>query len=328
MPAMRHRALGDSQVGAIGLGDVSPARAEARGIYGLDRIVHDAIEKGVDLVDAAEDGEAMVGAAIRDLRARDHVTYATRIPLLADRIYPDGRSNLLSDRLPTAYLQARVEHSLKATRLEPIPLVLLPLTPKWLESSAWPEFVGACARLQQLGTVMRWGAIVAPTAPVIEPWLTAIATRFSACRRDALPAIAAAFEAKLSVLAYEPLAGGALAGTLGPGRHFAPNDDRKALTPAELESIAVGVAKLSRLCKTTPPAATSSAGAKEALETTKRPDEIHCTSVAELALRYVIDKGLIAMPRIHDYQQIVDARLAAAAAPLPADLVERIEATI
>jgi aryl-alcohol dehydrogenase-like predicted oxidoreductase len=176
------------------------------------------------------------------------------------------------------------------------------------------------------GNVLRWGAtLLDPADPVVEPWLAAVEIRFNACMRDAAPAITAALEAKLAVLAREPLAGGALAGDLGPSRVFKPSDDRRDM---DLERVAIGIAKLARLVQVTPPAARASVLAKQAFETTPVAEIRDCQTVAELALRYVIDRGVIAMPRIHRREHIADALRFAAADPLPADLVERIESTI
>jgi len=325
MQSMRYRSLGDAQVGAIGLGDISQARSAARGVVGTERIAHEAIERGIDIVDATEDAERVAGDAVRELHARDRVVLVTRIPLLADREYADGRRNLVSDRLPPLYVQSRVEASLRATRIEPLSLAMLPISPAWLESSAWPELVGTCERLRREGLVRRWGAIIAGDTAITEPWLSAIAVRFNACTRGAMPAITAALAAKLAVLAYEPLAGGALGGRLGPGALLKPSDDRHGV---DLDAIAVGVAKLAALVKVTPPAAESTDAAREALATAKRPAELDCETVAELALRYVIDRGVIAMPRMHYTEQLIDAVRYASAPPLPADLVERIESTI
>jgi aryl-alcohol dehydrogenase-like predicted oxidoreductase len=324
MQTMRHRALGGSQVGAIGVGEVSPAIAAKRGVDGIDRIVAEAIERGLDIVDAAEDGELVVGAAIRSLHARDRVIVVTHIPALAEK--PGFGRDIVHDRLPSDYVRERVYASLRATKLEALPLAMVPVAGAWRESRAWHELVDTCARLVYEGNVQRWGAtLLDPADPVLEPWLAAVEVRFSACAREAATTITAAFEAKLAVLAREPLAGGALAGDLGPGRAFKPTDDRRDI---DLERVAIGVAKLARLVQVAPPAARSSALAKQAFETTPLAEIRDCATVAELALRYVIDRGVIAMPRLHRREHIADALRFGAAEPLPADLVERIESTI
>ena len=129
----------------------------------------------------------------------------------------------------------------------------------------------------------------------------------------------------ITVFARQPLAGGALAGTIGPGVRFAPNDDRRALDPAQLEAIAVGVANLAIRTKREPPAARSSVAARALIETTRKPVNVVCTTVAELALRYVIDRGAVALPRIHRPDDLYELVLCGSADPLPPELIARID---
>ena len=118
-----------------------------------------------------------------------------------------------------------------------------------------------------------------------------------------------------AILARRVLAGGALAGTLGPGAKLRQRDDRE-LDAATLERIAVGVAKLARYVKETPPAARASEAAKQQLERNKRPDHVECETLPELALRFVLDRGLIALPRIHRHEHLIYLPLIAGAPPL------------
>jgi diketogulonate reductase-like aldo/keto reductase len=104
-----------------------------------------------------------------------------------------------------------------------------------------------------------------------------------------------------------------------------PRDDRNAIPARTLERIAVAAARLSAHVKHTPPAARATDAAKLALEQTRRPEQLHADSVAELALRYAITKGAIAMPRLHRHEVVLDAVAASIAPPLPADLVETLE---
>jgi aryl-alcohol dehydrogenase-like predicted oxidoreductase len=114
-----------------------------------------------------------------------------------------------------------------------------------------------------------------------------------------------------AILARRVLAGGALAGTLGPGAKLRQRDDRE-LDPATLERIALGVAKLARYVKETPPAARASEAAKQQLERNQRPDHVECETLAELALRFVLDRGVIALPRIHRHEHLIYLPLIAA----------------
>ena len=197
-----------------------------------------------------------------------------------------------------------------------------------------------------------------------EHWLVALSVAFNACTRTALPLIEAATAAvtygpeapppapgrapmvvsmfdliaetkvspsrpirrtvPLAILARQPLAGGALAGHLGPGAKLSPRDDRE-LDPEALERIAVRVARLAALVRTTPPAARASKAARETLEATKRPEQMVAFTLAELALRYVVDRGAIALPRLHRNETIPEALLACAGDPLPPEITAVLE---
>ena len=49
-----------------------------------------------------------------------------------------------------------------------------------------------------------------------------------------------------------------------------------------------------------------------------------CNSIAELALRAVIDRGVIALPRLHRREHLIDALAATMAGPLSEELQARI----
>lgn len=144
-------------------------------------------------------------------------------------------------------------------------------------------------------------------------------------REPEQPAVLAPVHARrIPVLARRPLAGGTLAGTIGPGAKQRIHDDRR-LSDAELERIAVGVAKLARFVKQTPPAALSCDAARAQLERNARPREIHIQTLAELALGYVLATGAIALPRLHRPEHVTAALLLAHSPPLPPDLVEELD---
>ena len=339
---VRTRRLGDQTVTAIGGGSLDLATSAARGVPARDveRALHEAIELGVALFDvtADADSERLAGASVRELRARDRVVIATRVAILDERPGAPKRDTL-RERLPVAYLQQRIEASLRATRLEVLPLAQLPLRPAWLASPAWPEVVGTCARLVREGKVLAWGVLLdepgdeAAPALLAEPWLGAVSVVYHLCDRRAEPLFEAAAKRELAVLARQPLAGGALAGALGPGAKLPPRDDRHALDAAALERIAVAMARLSALVKREPPAARSCDAAREIAERLRQPDRpgqpgrpehIECSDVAELALRFAIDRAGIALPRLHRREHLIDAIAAASAPPLSAALVARI----
>lgn len=330
----------------IGSGDVSVARAAQRGLDALDvrRALDQVIAAGLDLVAVAaeEAAEALVADAIRALHVRDRVLAAYRVPAITARLGIPTRDTL-PERLPPRYLVDRVESILRRTRLDAIPLAQLTLRAAWRSSSAWPEVVDTCARLVREGKVLDWAAFVdtiEDDTPELaaEPWLAALSMPFSLCDHaaadpvlaaaaaiTAAPRTTAADERTLAVLARHPLAGGALAGSLGPGAKLRLHDDRRALDDRALDRIAVGVAKLAAFAKITPPAARSTDVAKAQLERNRRPDELHVQTVAELALRYVVTRGAIALPRLHRAEHVADALIAAHSPPLPADLVTAVE---
>jgi aryl-alcohol dehydrogenase-like predicted oxidoreductase len=228
-------------------------------------------------------------------------------------------------------LTTQIEASLRATRLEALPLVQLqtPLPPSEL-----------CARLVREGKVLQWGlsadappepppaapppasllvtpydipaAAPSPSKITFEPWLASLALPFSLCDRRADALLA---DPPLPILARQPLAGGALAGVLGPGMKLALHDDRLAIDAATLERIALTLARLSPFVRDVPPAAL--AYLDRAPRRTRDPE---ATTIAELALRYALDRGAIALPRIHRADHVADAIAAASAAPLSPDL--------
>ncbi|HEU4730418.1 MAG TPA: aldo/keto reductase [Kofleriaceae bacterium] len=338
---MRTRRLGETLVTAIGGGDLCLATSAARGVprRDVEHALHEAITLGITLFDVAADpdSERLAGLAVRELRARDRVVVATHVPPLAPRPGAPVR-DILPERLPPPYVQHRVEDALRATRLDALPLAQLALRPAWLTSRAWPEVAGTCARLVREGKVLAWGAVLddpadeAAPAVLAEPWLAAISVVYHLCDRRAEPLIAAADqrEVPIAVLVRQPLAGGALTGNLGPGVRLPPRDDRSELDADALERIAVAVARLSVLVRREPPAVRSCDAAREAAERATRagrPPQLDCHDVAELALRFVLDRagrGGIALPRLHRREHLLPALAAAAAPPLAPEIVARI----
>jgi aryl-alcohol dehydrogenase-like predicted oxidoreductase len=337
---VRTRRIGATTVTAVGSGELSLATSAARGVPAreLEHALHEAIGLGITVLDitADADSERLAGQAVRAQRARDRVVVATRVPLLDPR--PGApRRDTLRERLPPAYLQDRIEAALRATRLEALPLAQLALLPAWTASPAWPELVGTCARLVREGKVIAWGAWLDelpadPADPALaalaaEPWLAALSVVYHLCDRRAEPLLPAAAARELAVLARHPLAGGALAGSLGPGVKLPPRDDRSDLGAATLERIAVGVARLAGLVKREPPAARSCDAAREIAERAARarPAHLECSDLADLALRFVLDRGAIALPRLHRPAHLVPALAAAAAPALSADLAAEID---
>lgn len=316
---------------AVGCGDIRLATAAARNVDARDveRAVHTALELGLTLIEAADEdaAERLCGEAVRTLRLRDRVVVACRVPELAPR--PGApRRDLLPERLPAAYVQERIEASLRATRLEVLPLAQLPLQAAWRASPAWPELAGTCARLVHEGKVLSWGALAGDDAAAAElleePWLAALSVPYSLCERGA-DALLTRAAGKRAILARRPLAGGALAGALGPGVTLALHDDRRALDEPALERMAVAAARLAPLVSHEPPAARSCDASRAVLERGQRPPHVEARTAAELALRFVIDRGAIALPRLHRAEHVAESLACAAAPPLSPGLHARLD---
>ncbi|MFN0245981.1 MAG: aldo/keto reductase [Kofleriaceae bacterium] len=392
---MRTIRLGDRTVSTAGCGDVSLDIAASRGVDRRDteRALTVALELGLSIVDVhpgEDDAERLAGEVIRTLRLRDTVVTSTTVPLRAGRDTP-------IERLPPAYLVARVEAALRTTKLDALPLVQLPLRPAWLSSKVWLELEGTAARLIREGKVLAWGVRLdadehpdreagAPSgqgshesgrasdrdeppperreisaelrALLAIPWFVSLSVPYSLCDRGAEPLIAAATapvpsgpeappvaqappssslilsafditapiptlaapmrrSTPLAVFARHPLAGGALAGTLGPGAKLTQRDDRNVLDAVALDRIALHVARLAPLVRTVPPAARATDASRALLERHRTYEHVGAVTLAELALRYVIDHGAIALPRLHRHTKVTDALIAAASDPLP-----------
>jgi aryl-alcohol dehydrogenase-like predicted oxidoreductase len=317
-------------VTSVGSGDLSLAVAANRNVDAreVERALHHAIELGLTLVDVhpgEADAELLAADTLRTKRARDRVLVTTTVPLVPPR--PGvPRRDLLPELLPAGYLVERVESSLRTTRLDAMPLVQLPLSAAWRSSTAWPELVGTCERLIREGKVLAWAARLdtvdeAALAFATDTSFSALSVVFNLCDRSAAALLAAS---KLPVLARQPLAGGALAGTIGPGMKLSPRDDRNELTPADLERAAVASARLAPELREQPPAARSCDAARAVLDRGKRPDHLEAITQAELALRFVIDQGAIALPRLHRHDHVMGAVIACAAPPLTPALLKRI----
>ena len=316
---MQRRRLGSTErdVCVIGLGGKGLTGAR-RGLEPADvqRAVAAAIEVGSELIDIPGRGEPerMVGAEVRALRARDRVVVAT-VAGAAGRKPP-----------PAARIQREVEDSLRALRLDVIPLVQLAAwSDDWLEDSSWPELRGMLARLIHDGKVMAWGVIVPdaeiPLRVVHEPWLATLQLRYSLFdRRAEEQMLPAALAAKVGVIVREPLAQGALAGAIAPGSGWLPGDERVAWTPDQLAVLPEELARLAALVRNTPPAAGASEGGRELLGGVKRGPDLEQATVAELALRFAIDHPAItaAIPGARTLAHVVANIACADGRPLPA----------
>lgn len=287
-------------VTATGLG----THGHRPGIRGTDRsaaarAIHVAIEAGCQLVDAASDwgdAEEVVGVAVRELHAADRVVVSTHVyPLLRPASTEFGDWNPVERALPPAEVQRAVEQSLRATKLEAIPLVWLDgWRDAWLDDSGWPILRGTLERLVREGKALAWGLGALPGRPddavrgAAEPVFAAVAARYSLFDRAAETLLVpAAMKAEAGFVARAPLADGALTGEVGPGRVYWPGDERGQWSPAILAAIVPDLARLCGFVREVPPAARATDGGRAVLETLRRHPEVAHRTLTELALAYV-----------------------------------------
>lgn len=230
--------LGDAGAGSIsvlGFGGLSlaPDRRPGADPQRARAALYGALEAGVSFYDVSPswaDGapERLVGEAIRELRARDWAVLATRVEPL------DG--SRLSDALPPAMVQRRVEDSLRRTRADALPLVwLCDWCDTWLGDGAWPELAGTLDRLVREGKVLAWGVSAAADRPG-EAREAMAEARFAAVQvplnvfdaRAADELFAAAVEGGTAIVARCPFDRGALVAAFDPEVPLPPLDDRAA----------------------------------------------------------------------------------------------------
>jgi aryl-alcohol dehydrogenase-like predicted oxidoreductase len=284
------------------------------------RALHVALELGIDFVDTAlvygaERGvsERLVGESVRDLRARDRVVVATKIPP-ADNRWPADGTRPLHAAFPAAHVQACVEDSLRNLRLEVIPLQQLHVWhDAWLEASAWPELRGTMERMVREGKVLHWGISVNDAGarsgdaleildqPIIET-VQVIYNLFDRSAETALLARAAKHD--VGVIARCPLDEGGLGGELGAGSQFPPGDWRhNYFGGTRLDELALRLARLSAFVGDVPAGARTTDASRAALAATVRTDrdvrdrkaELEADNLAELALRFVLSRDEIAV---------------------------------
>ena len=179
-----------------------PVARVGMGGRGLDRegmrVLCEALDRGVDVVDVAPawgDSEALAGEAIRTMRARDRVVLATQAPL-------DRRE-----------VQRSVESSLRATRLDAIPLALLaPWRDDRRAAADWPELRDTLERLVREGKVLAWGVAAddprRAIAALDEAIIAAVQTPFHLQDRRAGALLPPAAERGVAVFARRVLDGG------------------------------------------------------------------------------------------------------------------------
>lgn len=130
---------------------------------------------------------------------------------------------------------------------------------------------------------------------------------------------------RAAIFASRVLAGGTLAGTIAPGVKLARADDRRAIDDAALAKISEGIARLAPLVRMAPPAATATEAARGIVERSRRPDDVEARTVAELAMRFVLDRGATILPRLHRTEHVAEALAAISAPPLSDELRARLD---
>lgn len=283
-----------------------------------------AIDLGVDVLDTAPylgDSEQLCGQTLRQLGAWEKVLLATRVPpdrddlvdqeLLADdedEGSGQGDGAVFRDPLPRlwppAYLEDRLERSLRATKLGVIPLALLEgWRDSWLRSTAWPELAGAMVRMQRKGKVLRWGLSLplsaVPHAVKIldEPLVSVVAAPYCLWSAAAERLAAAAAERQIAFFAQLVMGQSGLSGELVATAEFRFDDVRGKIFASEPGRVELSrrIAELAAFTKAIPPAAESSEAAKEALERARRePVERECQTMAELAVRFPLSSPHVA----------------------------------
>lgn len=317
---MQRRSLPRAQrdVVTVGVGGKGLTGAR-RGLEPEDasRAIATAIEAGCEIVDLSCPGTdsdvlARVGREVRALRARDRV-------VVAPAVGEPGRRPP-----PAARLTREVEDALRALKLDAVPLVWLTgWDDRWLDDRTWPEVRGGLERLVREGKVLAWGAVVpdggAPTQVLAERWLAAVQLRYSLFDRAAeealLPAAAAA---GVGVVAREPLAGGALAGELGPRTTWPPGDER-ATWSARWRALPPELARLAPLVIATPAAATHDDAGRALLDGLRRGPDLEQADTAELALRLALAHPAITavIPGVRTPEHARAALACADGRPLP-----------
>jgi aryl-alcohol dehydrogenase-like predicted oxidoreductase len=239
---METRALGRTgrTVSAVGFGAWALGGDRWHGVEPREaqRALYAAVEGGCTLVDTAliyGDGqsERLVGEVIKELRARDHVVVATKVPPL-DLRWPPPAGGRLERAFPAAHVVRSVEASLRNLKLEALPLCQLHVwRDAWLDDAAWPELEGAMHRTIREGKVLAWGVsandhdAAGALRVLAQPIVSSVQVIYNVfdpgAAAELLPR---AREHGVAVLARSPLDEGALTGAVGPATSFHPGEFR------------------------------------------------------------------------------------------------------
>ncbi len=230
------RTLGRSgvQVSAFGLGTMVLGAWGNHDRAECIRIVHRALDAGVNLVDCADvyafgESEEIVGEALEG--RRDHVVLATKFHnAMGADVNQRGNSR--------RWITRAVDDSLRRLRTDRIDLYQIHRPDPSTDIS---ETVDALTDLVRAGKIITWGTSTFPAADIVETSWAAERRRVAGphseqppysilCRgieRDVLPTCVAH---GIGVLVWSPLAGGWLTGKYRRD-HAAPSDSRGATNP-------------------------------------------------------------------------------------------------
>ena len=297
------------------------------------------IEAGLTFVDTdlllhGGEAERIVGETVRELRARDRVVVATKVPPMNGG-FPGLEDTYLPRVFAPAYLQHQVEASLRNTRLDALPLGQLHVWhDAWLDDETWPELRDTMKRMIFEGKVLHWGVAcnddgAGDTLRVLDdPLFETVQVIYNLFDRDAEKALfAKAAAVNAGVIVRAPLDHGALGGELAQGALFPLRDWRKVYFRGErLGEAALIVAKLARYVTEVPPGSAGNKTTRQLVADRGHVADPPARTVAELALRFCLSRPevTVAVAGMTAPLHLFENLLAAAHGALPDDVVRQL----
>jgi aryl-alcohol dehydrogenase-like predicted oxidoreductase len=229
---MRQRRLGarGPEVGAVGLGCMGMTTAydtNERDDEESVRVIHQAVELGVNLVDTAEvygpyENEELVGHALAESNLRDRVVLTTKTGLVREHegIRPNGRPERIREA---------IDGSLRRLRTDNVDLYYLHrVDPKVPIEESW----GAMKEVVEAGKTVRLGISEATLGQIekahaLHP-ISAVQSEMSLWTRDWIEAgvVSWCAENGVAFVPFSPLGRGYLTGALSSRGGFDENDFR------------------------------------------------------------------------------------------------------
>ncbi|HTJ40723.1 MAG TPA: aldo/keto reductase [Kofleriaceae bacterium] len=285
---MESRRLGRTQLNVCAAGVHASWRE--RDVDDARKTLTAAMERGVDvvIVDPAFERalEKIVGEVVRDLRLRDKAQIVTRVG---------------APEHPRA-VQARVEESLRATKLEVLPFAVVEWDDRTFYEKLWPETRAALERLVREGKVLRWGIAPRPDSAMgtSEAIFELVVLPYSVLARGAEAIFASAKRHDAGVVITQPLEHGLLGGAWNRDTVF---KDWRRETYKELAPHLAKIEKLRPLA-------------------TRETDDL-----AELALRFAFgrEEASVVAPSIRTRDQLETLVRAADGRRLSESLLQRVD---